>query len=92
MPRLRVHNFSIPLDGHAAGPDQGPEDPLGQGGRQLHEWIFQTRSVRALRGQDGGDTGVSDDLIRARTDGIGATIMGRNALEHPAWREEGERQ
>jgi hypothetical protein len=33
MPKLRVHNFSISLDGYAAGPDQGPEHPLGVGRR-----------------------------------------------------------
>jgi dihydrofolate reductase len=76
--RLRVHNFTVSLDGFAAGPRQGPEDPLGEGGLQLHEWIFATRSFHALRGQDGGDAGVNDDLFRARTAGAGATIMGRN--------------
>jgi dihydrofolate reductase len=78
MPRLRVHNFSISLDGYAAGPHQGPENPLGKGGGQLHEWIFETRSMRALAGQEGGERGVNDELVRARTMGIGATIMGRN--------------
>lgn len=78
MPRLRVHNFSISLDGYAAGPHQGPADPLGQGGLQLHEWMFQTRSMRALAGQEGGEPGVNDELFRARTVGTGATIMGRN--------------
>jgi dihydrofolate reductase len=78
MARLRVHNFTISLDGFAAGPRQSPEEPLGEGGRRLHEWIFQTRSFQALVGQDGGEPGDNDDLFRARTIGIGATIMGRN--------------
>jgi dihydrofolate reductase len=78
MARLRVHNFTVSLDGFAAGPRQGPDNPLGEGGLQLHEWIFQTRSMRALTGQDGGDAGVNDDFFRARTVGVGATIMGRN--------------
>jgi dihydrofolate reductase len=78
MARLRVHNFTISLDGFAAGPRQSPGNPLGEGGRQLHEWIFQTRSMRALLGQDGGEPGLNDDLFRARTAGVGATIMGRN--------------
>lgn len=34
--------------------------------------------MQALRGQDGGDAGVNDELFRARTAGVGATIMGRN--------------
>ena len=37
---LRVHNFSVSLDGYAAGPGQSQEKPLGAGGEQLHEWIF----------------------------------------------------
>jgi dihydrofolate reductase len=76
--RLRVHNFTISLDGFAAGPRQDLEHPLGEGGLQLHEWIFRTRSFRELQGQGGGEIGVSDDLFRARTADVGATIMGRN--------------
>jgi dihydrofolate reductase len=78
MARLRVHNFTVSLDGFAAGPRQSPENPLGEGGMQLHEWIFQTRAMHELQGLDGGDTGADDELFRARTDGAGATIMGRN--------------
>ncbi len=32
MGKLRVRNFSISLDGYAAGPGQSLEDPLGIGG------------------------------------------------------------
>ena len=78
MTRLRVHNFTLSLDGFAAGPRQSPDHPLGEGSLRLHEWIFQTRSMHELQGQDGGQAGVNDDLFRARTAGVGATIMGRN--------------
>jgi len=78
MAGLRVHNFSISLDGYAAGPRQSLEEPLGEGGRRLHEWIFETRSGRAMLGQEGGGTGVNDDLFKARQARIGGTIMGRN--------------
>ena len=40
MSELRVHNFSISLDGYGAGPRRSEQDPLGVGGEQLHEWIF----------------------------------------------------
>jgi dihydrofolate reductase len=66
------------LDGYAAGPLQSRDEPLGEGGERLHEWVFRTRLGRAMLGQEGGETGVNDDLLRARTVGIGATIMGRN--------------
>jgi dihydrofolate reductase len=76
--RLRSHNLTISLDGYAAGPHQRLDEPLGEGGRRLHEWIFQTRSFHDLLWQEGGDTGLNDEVFRARTSGIGATIMGRN--------------
>lgn len=78
MGRLRVHSFTISLDGYAAGPDQSFGNPLGEGGMRLHEWIFQTASMREMRGEAGGDTGLNDELFRARTQNVGATIMGRN--------------
>lgn len=39
MARLRVHGFSISIDGYGAGPHQGLEHPLGVGGHALHEWV-----------------------------------------------------
>ena len=35
MPKLRVHNFAISLDGYAAGPNQSPDHPLGARGDHL---------------------------------------------------------
>lgn len=78
MPKVRVHNFSISLDGYGAGPDQSLDNPLGVGGTRLHEWVFKTRGGRRMLGEDGGDEGL-DNTIWAEGDvGIGATIMGRN--------------
>jgi dihydrofolate reductase len=78
VPRLRVHNLSISLDGYAAGPAQGLEHPLGRGGEQLHEWMFPTDSPAAQHGPPGGESGVDDDFRARGEAGIGATIMGRN--------------
>jgi dihydrofolate reductase len=78
MPKLRVHNLAISLDGYVAGPDQSLDHPLGVGGMSLHEWVFVTRRGRQMFGQSGGDEGVDDDFVRRGDDGIGATVMGRN--------------
>lgn len=57
--------LSISADGYVAGPNQGPDDPLGQGGRRVHEWRF-------------GDAVEADKEISASiTEGIGAFVMGR---------------
>jgi dihydrofolate reductase len=79
MARLRVHNYSISLDGYGAGPGQSVSAPLGEGGTALHDWVFLTRSGRQMiLGQPGGAEGVDDDFVAAGVEGIGTTIMGRN--------------
>jgi dihydrofolate reductase len=78
MPRLLVRNFSISLDGYAAGPHQDIDHPLGVGGMQLHEWLFATRSFAETIGREGGSQGLDDDFFSERVSGVGATIMGRN--------------
>jgi dihydrofolate reductase len=67
--------ITISLDGFAAGPSQSLENPLGEGGERLHEWVVATRSWRAQHGHEGGVTGPDDEVARAN---IGAYIMGRN--------------
>lgn len=78
MPKLRVHNFSISLDGYGAGPNQSLENPLGVGGTALHEWAFATRTFQRMHGREGGATGIDDDFAARSTTNIGAWIMGRN--------------
>ena len=70
-------NISMSLDGYVAGPNQTLEEPLGQGGEQLHEWIFPLASWREPHGLAGGETGPEDDLVRESIDRSGAVIMGR---------------
>jgi dihydrofolate reductase len=78
MPKLRVHNFTLSLDGYGAGPDQGIDEPLGVRGRELHEWAFATRHFREMMRMGGGDEGVDNRFAVAGDEGIGATVMGRN--------------
>jgi dihydrofolate reductase len=78
MPKLRVHNFAISIDGYCAGPDQSIDNPLSVGGMGLHEWVFATRAGREMQGIDGGEEGLDHEFIAAGDVGIGATIMGRN--------------
>ena len=78
MPKLRVHCFSVSLDGYGAGPGQDVQNPLGRGGMALHEWAIVTRSFRAMHGEGGGEAGVDDDFVARGNAGIGAWIIGRN--------------
>jgi len=78
MPKLRVHNFSISIDGYGAGPDQNVDNPLGVGGPDLHEWVFETRFGREMQGMEGGLEGLDNQFLIKGDEGIGATVMGRN--------------
>lgn len=78
MAKLRVHSFALSLDGYGAGPRQDLEHPLGVGGPALMEWFFPTRLWRRMQGQDGGETGVDNELAEQGFAGIGAWILGRN--------------
>jgi len=78
MSRLRVHCFSISLDGYGAGPRQGREDPLGVGGEALHEWLVSTRTFQQLYGDGRGTSGIDDDFAARGMDHLGAWILGRN--------------
>ena len=78
MAQLRVHCFSLSLDGYGAGPGQDLEHPLGVGGLALHEWVFPTRTFRRMFGEDGGETGIDDDFAARGVENVGAWILGRN--------------
>ena len=78
MPRLVVRGFSVSLDGYGAGPEQSLENPLGVGGRAVHEWAFGTRTFRKMFGQEGGTTGIDDEFAARGFENIGSWILGRN--------------
>ena len=78
MSKLRVHSFSISIDGYGAGPSQDLQNPLGVGGPALFEWFFHTRTWQRMHGNEDGETGADDDIAAQGFEGIGAWILGRN--------------
>ena len=85
MSQVRVHNFSVSLDGFGTGAGQSLDAPFGHAGTRLHEWFFPTRTFRAMQGQPGGSTGVDDAFASAWAPGIGAEIMGRGKTRTLSW-------
>ena len=76
MPKPCVRNFSISLDGNGAGPNQGRDNPIGERGLELHQWMFATRSFGLMHSDAAGRaTGTDDDFVARSDAGIGATIM-----------------
>jgi dihydrofolate reductase len=76
MPDL-ILDISMSLDGYVAGPNASLEDPLGQGGEQLHDWVIATKAWRAEHGREGGEDGIDSDLAAELIGQASATIMGR---------------
>ena len=91
MSRVRVHNFSISLDGFATGEGQSFEAPFGHAGHRLHEWLFATRFAhQEILGEPGGTEGVDNVMAKCHGPGIGAEIMGANKYGPPGWQDDPE--
>jgi dihydrofolate reductase len=73
MAKVRVHNYTITLDGFGAGVNQRLDAPFGDGVEGLHDWMFAAQEDKAA-----GRTGIGPDRVGRWEEGIGATIMGRN--------------
>jgi dihydrofolate reductase len=77
MSKLRCH-ISISLDGFVAGPNQSEENPLGEGGERLHEWVVPLAAWRQSHGKQGGEVNESARIVEQSRENIGAGVMGRN--------------
>jgi len=73
------------LDGYIVGPNDGPGLGLGEGGEQLHYWVFG--GPWSYDEEPTGEaTGADKDLLDGVMAGIGAVICGRNTYESAeAW-------
>jgi len=76
MSKVRVH-IAISADGYVAGPNQSNEDPLGEGGEQIHDWMLALKAWREPHGREGGEVNTSSAVLEEANDNIGAEIMGR---------------
>lgn len=80
MSRVRVHNFSISLDGFGVGESQSLEAPFGHAGERLLRWALPTRTFQrmGLPGREEPTVGVDDAFASNWAEDIGVEIMGRN--------------
>jgi dihydrofolate reductase len=71
--------MSMSLDGFVAGPNEGPDNGLGDGGERLHEWIFAGEPTKhgGVPGRPPGvNGGVMDEAMAT-----GAVVAGRGTFE-----------
>jgi dihydrofolate reductase len=92
MSLVRVHNFTVSLDGFGAGEGQTLDAPFGHAGHRLMSWAFGTRTFRAmgLPGEGEASFGVDESFASQWSTGIGVEIMGRNKFgpQRGPWEDE----
>jgi dihydrofolate reductase len=66
---LVVCDMSISLDGYVTGPNASRQNPLGEGGGTLHDWLFNAA------------TDVDRALLHDAIAGCGAVVMGRKSFD-----------
>jgi dihydrofolate reductase len=71
-------NIAMSLDGFVTGPNPSEQDPLGEGGMQLHEWVFELAAWREPHGREGGVVNESTPIVEGSQANVGAILMGRN--------------
>ena len=82
MSKVRAH-ISVSIDGYVAGPNQTQDNPLGEGGEQLHDWVVELKSWREPHGREGGEVNASTEVVEEENANVGAEIMGRGKFGPP---------
>jgi dihydrofolate reductase len=74
-----IFDMSMSLDGFVTASKRRPDEPLGEGGERLHEWLFASDDDRDRAVLTGG------------LEGAGAMIAGRRTYDDsvPSWKADG---
>jgi dihydrofolate reductase len=64
-----ILEISMSLDGFVAGPNVAIDNPMGDGGERLHDWLFGAKTM--------ADSAIIADML----DHLGAVIMGRRTFD-----------
>ncbi len=75
-------DITTSLDGFVAGPNDGPDLGLGEGGERLHEWVFDLASWREPHGLAGGETNVDSEVLDEAFRSTGAIVLGRRMFDN----------
>jgi hypothetical protein len=77
-----VADITTSLDGFVAGPNDGPELPLGAGGERLHEWVYDLASWREPHGLDGGEINRDSKVLDEAFSSAGAIVVGKRMFDN----------
>jgi dihydrofolate reductase len=64
-----ILDISMSLDGFVAGPNVSIDNPMGDGGEHIHDWLFGAKTM--------ADSAIIADML----DHLGAVILGRRTYD-----------
>ena len=78
-----ILNISMSLDGFIAGPNDGLDRPLGEGGERLFKWYFNgpTEFPMPSGTMTFKVSPASAELLREATRSVGAIVTGRRIFD-----------
>ena len=78
-----IAEMSVSLDGFVAGPNDNPENPMGDGGMRLFQWYSSGDTELPLPGTDMVFklSRTSAELLREEWDTLGAMVAGRRMFD-----------
>ena len=74
-------DLSMSLDGFITGPNDDIDNPLGEGGERLHEWIYGLKSWRERHGIEGGEASRDGEILEEAFRDTRAAVMGRRMFD-----------
>ena len=82
-----ISDMSMSLDGFIVGPNDGPENGLGDGGEALHDWIWGGTTDRSAASPLTSAKDSNREVMDEWVEGLGAVIMGRWSFDiaEAAW-------
>lgn len=72
----------ISLDGFMAGENRGPQNPIGDDGPKIHEWMYNQRAFLKIQQMEGGaENNPDNSIIENGFENVGSFIMGKRMFE-----------
>ena len=75
--------FSMSLDGFVAGPNDSPENPLGDGGDRLFKWYFSSDATHEVPSGNGTFRMSKDgaDMVQEASQSAGVLVTARRTFD-----------
>ncbi len=64
-----------------AGPNDGPERGLGDGGERLHQWLYELATWREPHGLTGGQANRDAEVLEESFQNAGAVVVDRRLYD-----------